>query len=429
MKPQHWLLMLGLVLGLFAGRDANSTQQAIAQHLNPPIILGQALPSDTMPSDPAPIDSSLTDSITAAQTRFGFKLFSQLQQNPPQNLSISPMSVAIALSMLYNGATGTTQQAMATALELEGMSVEDLNQANAALKASLEDADPKVQLAIANSLWGRTGFEFKPDFLQQSQTFYNAAVTSLDFDSPDAPAQINDWVSQNTAGKIPQIIDQIDPAEVLFLINAVYFNGTWTMPFDPDQTRQAAFYLPDGSTQQQPMMGQQGYYAYFETDQFQAVSLPYGNQRFSMYVFLPRPESSLLAFQQTLTAEDWDTWISQFSRRKGFIQLPKFKIEYEASLNQALQAMGMGVAFAAGQAEFANLSDRETVISEVKHKTFIEVNESGTEAAAVTSVGVATTSLDPNQPFQMLVDRPFFYAIRDHQTGSLLFMGSIMNPE
>jgi serpin B len=434
MKVQiRWLIaLLGcLLLGLFADSGAKSTQQAMGQHLSrlvspsvEPRPLSQIPPSDPMPSS-SPVDSRLT----AAQTRFSFKLFSQLQQDPTQNLSISPSSVAIALSMLYNGATGDTQQAMAAALELQGMSLDDLNQANADLEKALENADPKVTLTIANSLWGRDGFDFKPDFLQRNQTYYGAKITNLDFNSPDAPAQINGWVNQNTAGKIPQIIDQIDPAEVLFLINAIYFKGDWTAPFNPEQTRERPFQLSDGSTKQQPMMEQQGNYVYLETDQFQAVSLPYGNRRWSMYIFLPRPESSLSAFQQSLTAENWQTWISQFSRRQGSIQLPKFKIEYETSLNEALQALGMEVAFTAGQAEFANLADQELVISEVKHKTFIEVNETGTEAAAATSIGIALTSLDPNPPFQMQVDRPFFYAIRDHQTGSLLFMGSVVNPE
>lgn len=435
MKIQiRWLVALlsCLMLGLFAGSGAKSTQQAMAQHLNRLVAPAPVEPlslSQITPADPMPAHSPVEPRLPAAHTRFGFKLFSQLQQDPSQNLSISPSSIAIALSMLYNGATGNTQQALAAALELEDMSLDDLNQANAALETALENADPKVTLAIANSLWGKTGFAFKPDFLQRSQTFYGAEITNLDFASPDAPAQINAWVSQNTAGKIPQIIDQIDPAQVLFLVNAVYFKGNWTASFNPDETREQAFQLADGSTKQQPTMQQQGNYGYYETDQFQAVSLPYGNRRFSMYIFLPRPESSLVTFQQTLTAENWQTWVSQFSRRQGFIQLPKFKIEYETSLNQALQALGMEVAFAAGQAEFANLSDRETFISDVKHKTFIDVNETGTEAAAATSVGISVTSLDPNPPFQMRVDRPFFYAIRDHQTGSLLFMGSVVNPQ
>lgn len=412
MKLQtRWLIaLLGwLMLGLFVGSGVKSAQQALAQHLRSDASFSPLFLSQTPQPMPAnPTDNSTVDPrLIAAHTRFGFNLLAQLQQDQAQNLSISPSSVAIALSMLYNGATGNTQQAMAAALELEDISLEELNQANADLESALETADPKVTLTVANSLWGRTGFAFQPDFLQRNQTFYSAEIANLDFGSPDASTRINNWVSQNTAGKISQIIDQIDPAQVLFLINAIYFKGDWTVPFDPAETREQAFQLPDGSTKQQPMMQQQGSYAYYENDEFQAVSLPYGDRQLSMYVFLPRPEWSLTTFQQTLTAENWQTWINQFSRRQGTLQLPKFEIEYETSLNQALQALGMDVAFTAGQAEFANLSDQETVISEVKHKTFIEVNETGTEAAASTSVGISITSLDPNPPFKCGSIAPF----------------------
>lgn len=368
--------------------------------------------------------------LVAANTRFSFKLFSQLVQSgqTDENMMISPTSIAVALSMLYNGAAGSTQQAMAETLELQGLGLADLNQANADLKAVLEAADPQVQLKIANSLWGKADFAFDPDFLQRNQEFYQAAVTSLDFSSPAAPAQINRWVNESTEGKISQIIDRIDPQQVLFLINAVYFKGPWTNPFDPSATTERPFTLPDGTQQSLPAMTQSGSFAYSETEQFQAVSLPYGNQRFQMDLFLPRPESSLAAFYQTLTAENWQTWREQFSRRPGAVQLPKFQFEYENSLNDALAALGMDPAFTAGEADFSGLSNSATLINEVKHKTFIEVNEAGTEAAATTSVGVALTSLNPAEPFQMTIDRPFFCAIRDSQTEAILFMGAVTHP-
>ncbi len=315
---------------------------------------------------------------------------------------------------------------MAAGLEIQDLSLAELNQANAALASSLQSADPAVQLKIANSLWGRQEVAFKPDFLQRNREFYNAAITSLDFANPSSIGQINDWVSQNTAGKIPEIIDRLDPQQVLFLINAVYFKGNWTTQFDPAQTQAQPFYQLDGSQKQHPLMSQQGRYRYYETDQFQAISLPYGNRRLSMYVFLPRPASSLGALTGSLSAATWENWMGQFRSREGQIQLPKFSFEYETSLNEALQVLGMTSIFQ--NADFANLSDLETEVDQVKHKTFIEVNEVGTEAAAVTSVGVRVTSVDPIPPFQMRVDRPFFCAIRDDETGTILFMGTVMNP-
>lgn len=428
MKPRiRWLaLLLGLAVLGCTHASVPLMPKGIAQVPTPTVT---PTPSPAPDAMPAPnVDANINPQLTAAHTRFGFKLFSQLVQQQPDNIMISPTSVAIALSMLYNGAAGNTQQAMANALELQGLTVQDLNQASAALEATLENADPQVQLKLANSLWGRSGFSFQPDFLQQNQTFYGAEITELDFNDPAAPDQINAWVAQNTEGKITKIIDQIDPQQVLFLINAVYFKGNWTTQFDPSNTSERPFQLLDGSQKQHPMMSQQGNFAYYETDQFQAVSLPYGNRRLSMYVFLPRPNSSLTAFYSGLTPENWDTWMPQFRRREGLLQLPKFKSEYEETLNEALTALGMGVIFA-DQADFSQLSSEPTAVDEVKHKTFIEVNEEGTEAAAVTSVGVRVTSIGLDEPFQMVVDRPFFYAIRDNQTGTVLFMGAVVEPE
>jgi serpin B len=389
--------------------------------------------------------SDVDPKLVAANTRFGFKLFSQILEarsggeSTRKNVMISPVSIATALSMVYNGAAGKTQQGMATALELQGLSLQDLNQSNAALVATLESADPEVKLKIANSLWGRAGFSFNPDFLNHSRMFYGAEMTSLDFASAAAIGQINDWVSRSTDNKITQIVDRIKPEQILFLINAVYFKGNWSTPFDPSQTKEQPFTQADGTQKQQPLMSQQGSYAYYETEQFQAVRLPYGKGRLSMYVFLPRSQpnsdqpdsnqSNLDSFYQSLSAANWDTWMQQFAKRRGMIQLPKFKFESESNLNDALIALGMGDAFT-DQADFSQLSSSPTQISEVKHKTFIEVNEAGTEAAAATSVAMATrAAIDVTPPFQMIVNRPFFCAIRDDQTGTLLFMGAVSEPK
>ena len=373
-----------------------------------------------------PVDAKLVD----ANTKFGFKLFSEiLKQDSQKNVFVSPTSVAIALSMAYNGASGETQQAMAKALELQGMSLQDINQANETLKASLENADPAVQLSIANSLWAKQGITFKPDFIQTNKQFYSAKVTELDFAKPDASSIINNWVKENTRGKINKIVGQLKPSDVLFLINAIYFKGNWTKQFDKSQTTEKPFYLSDGTQKQHPMMSQSGKYRYSENETFQAVVLPYGKGRLSLYVFLPRKNISLETFQQQLTIENWQQWINQFGMRQGSIQLPRFKFDYEIQLNSALKALGMEPAFSAG-ANFSNMTSASVAIDEVKHKTFVEVNEEGTEAAAATSVGMVLTAVRvPQEPFQMVVDRPFFCAIRDNQTGTVLFMGSIKEPK
>ena len=412
-------IVLAGLLGGFMAQNSNA--------LDPLFNSGKPGESGlTAQSSNTSVDSSLVD----ANTKFGFKLFSEiLKQDSKKNVFISPTSVAIALSMAYNGASGETQQAMAKALELQGMSLEDVNQANEALKTSLENADPAVQLSIANSLWAKQGIAFKPKFLQGNQQFYGAKITELDFAKPDAPNIINSWVKENTRGKIDQVVQQIDSADILFLINAIYFKGTWTNEFDKSQTESLPFNLSDGTQKPHPMMSQSGKYRYYENESFQAVSLPYGKGRLSLYVFLPRENKSLDAFQQQMTVENWQQWMNQFGMRQGSIQLPRFKFDYDIQLNTALKALGMESAFNVG-ANFSNMTSASVKIDQVKHKTFIEVNEEGTEAAAVTSVRIAQTAARmPDRPFQMLVDRPFFCAIRDNETGTVLFMGSIKEPK
>ncbi|PIG92120.1 serpin family protein [Gloeocapsopsis sp. IPPAS B-1203] len=368
--------------------------------------------------------TSAVDEVVSANTRFGFKLFSQLLSQDSSNVFISPTSIAIALAMLYNGASGETQQAMAQTLELQGIKLPEINTANAALLSALTNPDPDVQVAIANSLWARQEYPFRKDFLQK-QTFYKAQVTTLDFQSPDATNTINAWVNQNTNGRIKQIVEQINPQDVLFLINAIYFKGRWTDEFDPNQTTNEPFFTKGGSIQH-PMMSQTGRYRYYENEQFQAVSLPYGKGRLSLYVFLPSENSNLTSFYQQLTSANWEKWLTQFNQREGSIRLPRFQMEYDLTLNDTLKALGMEVAFE-DSADFSAMGDNLT-LSEVKHKTFVEVNEEGTEAAAVTSGRVMAVSAPIDPPFQMVVNRPFFCAIRDNQTGTILFMGSIVEP-
>ncbi|BAU08117.1 serpin family protein [Fischerella sp. NIES-3754] len=367
--------------------------------------------------------------LILANTKFGFKLFEEvLKQENNKNVFISPASVAIALDMTYNGANGSTQRAMAKALELQGLSLQEINSSNAALKQLLENSDPEIQLSIANSLWANQEVKFNPDFLKKNQDFYQAKVTNLNFQDPNSVSKINNWVSESTRGRIDKIVEKIEPDQVLFLLNAIYFKGKWTNEFDKQQTVQQPFYLTSSTQKQHPMMSQKGEYKYYENEQFQAASLPYGKDgKFSFYVFLPKKNSNLKSFYENLNADNWEKWMSQFSLREGLIRLPRFKMDYKVTLNTALEALGMGEAFT-NQADFSQMG-QNFQISEVKHKTFVEVNEEGTEAAATTSVGVTAVSATVNQqPFQMIVDRPFFCAIRDNQTGSILFMGAILDP-
>ncbi len=422
MSSKSVLIAAGIILiGLLGGLIANYPRTALAGS-----GLEASAPFSLTNQQEATVDSRLV----TANTNFGFKLFSKLfHTSGQQNIFISPTSVAIALNMLYNGASGETQQAMAKALELQGMSLQELNQDNKALKETLLNPEPEVQLTIANSLWAEQGVIFRPEFLQKNQQFYQAKITNLDFASPVAADEINEWVKQSTHSKITRIIDKIKPNEVLFLLNAIYFKGNWTTRFNRNQTVSQPFHLLDGTIKQQSMMSQSGRYRYYENDQLQAVSLPYGKERLSLYLFLPKQNSSLKTFSQQLNTENWEQWMDQFSKRQGSIQIPRFKSDYGVELNDTLKALGMSRAFDPTRADFTAMTSTPVTISQVKHKTFVEVNEEGTEAAAATSVGIARTSAYlPQQPFRMVVDHPFFCAIRDNQTKTVLFIGSIVNP-
>ena len=377
-----------------------------------------------------PVDNRLA----VASSKFAFKLYDQLlKRRSGNNTFVSPASVMLALAMTYNGADGTTRQGMARTLQIEGMSLEEVNRAFADLKSALAPADPKVQLKIANSLWVKNGFVLNPAFVERNKQHYDAEITNLDFLDPSAPKTINSWVNKNTDGKIEKIVDHINDGDVLFLINAIYFKGQWQFEFKKENTKPDVFRLAGGVQKEVQMMSQSGSFLYYKGKDFQSVALPYGSTgRVMMYVFLPDDQKSLDQFEKDLTPENWEIWTRSIRTTPGELMLPRFKVEWEAELNEPLAALGMAEAFDE-RADFSQMAKlnpgTKLFISEVKHKSFCEVNEEGTVAAAATGVRGSLTSYEPpREKFVMKVDRPFFYAIRDNATGVVLFMGSVTNP-
>ncbi len=367
----------------------------------------------------------------AANTGFGLNLFAKLNQaGQGENIFLSPASIVWCLNMVLNGAEGKTKEEMARVLQVDGMNLTDLNNAYRDWKNSWVLIDPKVEIEVANSIWSKRGIAIRPEFIEINRTFLGSEVTELDFNDPRSLTTINSWVKNKTRSKIDKIVDQISPESVLFLINAIYFNGKWTTEFDATKTTEDSFTTGSGVRKLAPMMRQRGTYSYQEQPEFQAISLPYGNGRLSMNVFLPSTESSLKTFHNSLTASNWEQWMKQFQEMEGEIVLPRFRVEYEASLNSALKTLGMRSAFDAQQADFGGMTSAKAFISDVKHKAFVEVNEEGTEAAAATSTEVRVVSMPiPTKTFRMVVNRPFFFAIRDNSTGLVLFVGSIVDPK
>ncbi|MHB1457371.1 MAG: serpin family protein [Armatimonadota bacterium] len=391
----------------------------------------------SVPLNPAKLFTSFTDidpALASADNDFAFKLFSKLNDDEKlkRNVFVSPASISLALTMTLNGASGKTAESMSKVLELENMQLEEINKGNANIMKSLENGDPRVEMSIANSLWLSKDGDFKRDFLSRTVKAYQAEVDTLDFTSPGASPRVNRWANKATRGYIRDIVapSSFDDATAMLLVNAIYFNGKWTKPFKPEATSDMPFHLPDRSEKQVRMMNESDKYHYMENVKFQAINLPYGDKRFSMYVFLPSKESSLEEFCKSLDSTNWNKWVSEMKEREGSIRLPRFKMEFDIRLDQILSQMGMADAFQQ-TADFTGMSDMKPLyIGRVMHKTFLEVDEQGTKAAAVTHVmmeaAIVTIAGDP--PFVMIVDRPFFCAIVDNQSSLILFMGAITNP-
>ena len=379
------------------------------------------------PEEPIPDLASVEKKIIESDNKFGLKLFREIiKEESDSNVFISPLSVAMALGMTYNGAAGETQEAMQRTLELEGFTLEEINQCYQHLMESLMQLDPKVEFALANSIWYRLGLTPREEFVNLCQKYFDAIVRGLKFSNPDAADTINGWVEENTNGKIKNLVRKpISDDVVMFLINTIYFNGTWTYQFDKDETKEAWFYLPDYSTKRCMMMEQRGLFDYFENDAFQAIDLPYGDGDFCMTIFLPGWGIDTDSLIGEFTPENLSYWISCFEKDSVDVYIPRFKLEYTKELNQALTALGMGVAF--GAADFSNMYDNLGVfISRVFHKSFIEIDEKGTEAAAATVVEISL-GLEPHG-LMIEVNRPFVFMIREKVSGTILFIGKIVNP-
>lgn len=402
------------------------------------IVMGVLACSDNLTGSGSQRDLELTkvqESLLQAENAFGFQLFREINRDTATgNIFISPLSVSMALGMTLNGARSATFDSMRATLGYGDIPQEDINTAYRDLLDQFTALDSKVILQIANSIWSRKGFVVEQPFINVNKQNFDAEVASLEFADPGAVNIINSWVASKTGDHITHLLKSISPEMVMYLINAIYFQGDWTYQFDPDQTQPGTFYPAGGGDLQWDMMALKREFPYFETDQFQAIDLPYGNGNFSMVVLLPKQGYCPQDLIGELSPEQWDLWMNQFEDREGDLILPKFKTGFKSSLNAVLKAMGMEIAFEPGQADFSGISQsvydqgQGLYISQVLHEAVVQVDEEGTTAAAATSVGVGVTSI-PADYFMMRVDRPFLCAIRERSSGTILFLGKIMQPE
>ncbi len=385
-------------------------------------------PENSMPSDVKEDDYK---EIITPNNELGFKLFQQVKPDDEGNVFISPTSLFMALGMVYNGAGGETKEEMARTLQMEGIDANHLNKASASLMNLLQKDSEFIELAIANSIWLNEEFHFQQDFAKNNQDYFGAKIEEIDVHDAASATRINEWVEDATNGKIEKMVDApLNSKLVTYLLNAIYFKGDWTYPFQEKATEPRDFHMKDGNTKEVSMMTLTEDLRYMENDLFQAVELPYGEETMKMQVYLPKEAADREAFRKELTIENWKSWDKEFEVEKGTVNLPKFKLNYEILLNEVLQQFGMKSAFDE-EATFTKIIEEDVPvwISSVKQKTFIEVHEKGTEAAAATGVEMVKESAPLNEPFLIEVDHPFVVMIIDDETDAVLFIGEIANPE
>lgn len=372
--------------------------------------------------------------LALSNNRFAFELLKEItrEEGKNKNIVISPFSISMALAMVYNGSDGETKKAIERTLELSDLKIEEVNNSYKKLSTVISKGDPEVEFNIGNSIWIRDDFRVKKDFIDLNKNYFDALVKTLNFNHPQAAQKINGWVDRKTKGRIKEIVvSPIDPLIMMYIINATYFKGMWADKFDKEFTQDDWFVLPDSSKRPCRMMNKTDCFRYLERSGFQIIELPYGNGPFSMVIFLPNPKEDIDSLIKAFDFENWnkllDNLYSKLYKDCVKLHLPKFTLEYDRTLKHILNSLGMGIAFTP-QANFTKINDEDPLhISQVRHRTFIKVGEEGTEAAAVTLIDMEIACMPP-KPFIMRVDRPFLFVIRENESGSIFFMGRIVEP-
>jgi serine protease inhibitor len=375
---------------------------------------------------PRPLSAAEAE-IVRAGNAFTFALLRERSREVPgENVFLSPLSASMALGMATNGALGETRDEMVATLGFGVLEMPEVNAAYRDLIALLRGLDSRVEMEIANSVWTQRGYPIEPAFVQTAQTYFGARAEELDFLNPASMRTINDWVKQATGGRITDLLEEKPREEVAFLVNAIYFKASWTTQFDPRRTQAAGFRNQDGSLSTVRMMRADDMPVRFRRGSgYVAGELPYSRGAYAMTIVVPDEDVDLDDFVATLDVGTWDAIAAGMSEQKLMVHLPRFRMEHEAELNDALQALGMRRAFHYKLADFRALSPRALVdelhITEVLQKAIVEVTEEGTVAAAATSVAIGPTSMPPS----LVVDRPFVFMIRERVSGTIFFIGKV----
>ncbi len=370
--------------------------------------------------------------LIEADNTFGLELFQKIRkESKEENIMISPLSISVAFAMAYNGADKDTKTEMEKAMKLNGLTTEQINNSYKMLIKALQSLDEKVVFELANAIFYADGFTVKPDFLNINKTVYDAEVEKLNFSSQTAVDRINDWVSDKTNDKITKIIENLSPLDRMVLLNAIYFNGIWTNKFNEKGTHNLSFTKTNGTVLEVPMMQKEEKLNYTTNSLFSAVKMPYGNGQYNMVVMLPATGKTSQSVIDALSISNWKKWMIEFETKDPVVvTMPRFKFAFETELKNVLKGMGMIKAFQPNIADFSKIAEEDLYISSAVHKSFIDVNENGTEAAAVTSITFTTTSAGNEPPKTIFyVDKPFVFAITEKDTDAILFIGEVNHPE
>jgi serine protease inhibitor len=368
-------------------------------------------------------------SVSNGTTSFAFDFIHALQKTQPagENFFVSPLSLHIALGMLLNGAEKETAAEIQKALKMDAVALADLNAAYKTLINDLPVADSKVSLGLANSVWYRNDFSVENDFQSVLKNSFESEVTGLPFDDA-AKDRINKWASDKTNGKIKKVLDQIQPQHVMFLLNALYFKGDWKSKFDPKKTLDTPFKLENGQSKNVKMMFASSDFKAAAGTTYNAVQLPYANGQFNMTLIIPKSQNTVDDVFKGITGEGWSQLTGRMAEQSVTVGLPKFTLDYSAQLKETLQGMGIKLAFE-DSAQLGKINKAaELYVDFVKQDAYLGVDEQGTEAAAVTTIGIGLTSAGP-EPARFICDRPFGLVISENTSNTILFMGRINNPE
>jgi len=396
-----------------------------------PVLLGAFYLFSETQSGIITQDTEFTNDDSSYEKDFVFAFYSEIAKDSPEsNLFLSPFGISTAFSMAYEGSAGNT----ASEIQQVFGFISDDQKRRESISDTLAKLDSKndmYKLQIANALWVNEDSTIKQDYLDTATTYYDSTVDNVDFVTDDGVNKINRWTSEKTQGKIKDVLapDSTDELTRMVITNAIYFKGKWGQQFNPGNTSDKLFWLDKDKSVTVPMMKSPAdMFNYYETKDLQAIQMYYVGGDISMIVLLPKDKNGLDSLEDSLNMQKLDSIRDMMTREPLTIQMPKFEFETEYNLVDSLYNLGIHDAFDENNADFQGMTDDQVYLEQAIHKAFVNVNEEGTEAAAITALVVRATSGPPEPRHEFIADHPFVFIIQEDNTGEILFIGRLANP-